>query len=142
MEHTSTICNMIDKPKHLKSAFIHEVEKPTTMKMSIWNAHQMARRQELLKNATIEDFNKPPKAEYVNEDQCKQIQAVWMPNPSSWKVPHSARMLKPSIIRPYCQKCPITPRNIPTDRSGNCKNNLGVQISKSTLKPCRSELLH
>jgi hypothetical protein len=24
MEHTSTICNMIDKPKHLKSDFIHE----------------------------------------------------------------------------------------------------------------------
>jgi hypothetical protein len=24
MEHTSTICNMIDKPKHLKYDFIHE----------------------------------------------------------------------------------------------------------------------
>jgi hypothetical protein len=42
MEHTSTICNMIDKPKHLKTAFIHEIEKPATMKMSIWNAQQMA----------------------------------------------------------------------------------------------------
>ena len=42
MEHASTICNMIDKPKHLKSAFIHEIEEPTTMEMSIWNAQQMA----------------------------------------------------------------------------------------------------
>jgi hypothetical protein len=24
MEHTSTICNMIDKPKHLRSNFIHK----------------------------------------------------------------------------------------------------------------------
>jgi hypothetical protein len=44
MEHTSTICNMIDKPKHLKSAFIHEIEEPATMKMSIWNAQQMAKK--------------------------------------------------------------------------------------------------
>jgi hypothetical protein len=44
MEHTSTICNMIDKPKHLKYAFIHEIEKPATMKMSIWNAQQMAKK--------------------------------------------------------------------------------------------------
>jgi hypothetical protein len=44
MEHTSTICNMIDKPKHLKSSFIHEIEKPATMKMSIWNAQQMAKK--------------------------------------------------------------------------------------------------
>jgi hypothetical protein len=44
MEHTSTICNMIDKPKHLKSAFIHEIEKLATMKMSIWNAQQMAKK--------------------------------------------------------------------------------------------------
>jgi hypothetical protein len=44
MEHTSTIRNMIDKPKHLKTAFIHEIEKPATMKMSIWNAQQMAPR--------------------------------------------------------------------------------------------------
>ena len=42
MEHTSTICNMIDKPKHLKSAFIQEIEKHATMKMPIWNAQQMA----------------------------------------------------------------------------------------------------
>ena len=27
MEHTSTIRNMIDKPKHLKTAFIHEIDK-------------------------------------------------------------------------------------------------------------------
>jgi hypothetical protein len=44
MEHTSTICNMIDKPKHLKYAFIHEIEKPATMKMPIWNAQQMAKK--------------------------------------------------------------------------------------------------
>jgi hypothetical protein len=44
MEHTSTICNMIDKPKHLKSSFIHEIEEPTTMKMSIWKNPQMAPR--------------------------------------------------------------------------------------------------
>jgi hypothetical protein len=35
MEHTSTICNMIDKPKHLKFDFIHKIEEPATMKMSI-----------------------------------------------------------------------------------------------------------
>jgi hypothetical protein len=44
MEHTSTICNMIDKPKHLKYAFIHEIEEPATMKMPIWNAQQMAKK--------------------------------------------------------------------------------------------------
>jgi hypothetical protein len=44
MEHTSTICNMIDKPKHLTSDFIHEIEEPATMKMSIWNAQQMAKK--------------------------------------------------------------------------------------------------
>ena len=44
MEHTSTICNIIDKPKHLKSACIHEIEKPATMKMSILNAQQMAKK--------------------------------------------------------------------------------------------------
>jgi hypothetical protein len=44
MEHTSTICNMIDKPKHLKYDFIHEIEEPATMKMPIWNAQQMAPR--------------------------------------------------------------------------------------------------
>ena len=42
MEHTSTICNMIDKPKHLKSIFIHKIEEPATMEMPIWNAQQMA----------------------------------------------------------------------------------------------------
>jgi hypothetical protein len=42
MEHTSTICNMIDKPKHFKSAFIHKIEEPATMEMPIWNAQQMA----------------------------------------------------------------------------------------------------
>jgi hypothetical protein len=42
MEHTSTICNMIDKTKHLKSAFIHKIEEPVTMEMSIWNAQYMA----------------------------------------------------------------------------------------------------
>jgi hypothetical protein len=35
---------MIDKPKHLKSAFIHEIEKPATMKLLIWNAQQMAKK--------------------------------------------------------------------------------------------------
>jgi hypothetical protein len=44
MEHTSTIRNMIYKPKHLKNDFIHEIEKPTTMKMPIWNAQQMAKK--------------------------------------------------------------------------------------------------
>ena len=44
MEHTSTICNMIDKPKHPKYDFIHEIEEPATMKMSIWNAQQMAKK--------------------------------------------------------------------------------------------------
>ena len=44
MEHTSNICNMIDKPKHPKYDFIHEIEEPTTMKMPIWNAQQMAIR--------------------------------------------------------------------------------------------------
>jgi hypothetical protein len=44
MEHTSTIRNMIDKPKHLKTAFIHEIEKPATRKMSIWNVQQMAEK--------------------------------------------------------------------------------------------------
>jgi hypothetical protein len=33
---------MIDKPKHLKYAFIHKIEEPATMKMLIWNAQQMA----------------------------------------------------------------------------------------------------
>ena len=33
---------MIDKPKHLKSAFIHKIEEPATMEMPIWNAQQMA----------------------------------------------------------------------------------------------------
>jgi hypothetical protein len=42
MEHTSTICNMIDKPKHLKYALIHKIEEPATMEMSIWNVQQMA----------------------------------------------------------------------------------------------------
>jgi hypothetical protein len=44
MEHTSTIRNMIDKPKHLKYDFIHAIEEPATMKMPIWNAQQMAPR--------------------------------------------------------------------------------------------------
>jgi hypothetical protein len=44
MEHTSTIRNMIDKPKHFKSAFIHEIENPATMKMLIWNAQYMAKK--------------------------------------------------------------------------------------------------
>ena len=44
MEHTSTIRNMIDKPKHLITAFIHKIEKPATMKMLIWNAQQMAKK--------------------------------------------------------------------------------------------------
>jgi hypothetical protein len=35
MEHTSTICNMIDKPKHFKYAFIHKIEEPATMEMPI-----------------------------------------------------------------------------------------------------------
>jgi hypothetical protein len=52
MEHTSTICNMIDKPKHLKSAFIHEIEEPATMKMSIWNAQQMAKKIDNIGAAT------------------------------------------------------------------------------------------
>jgi hypothetical protein len=42
MEHTSTIRNMIDNPKHLKTGFIHEIEGPATMKMPIWNAQQKA----------------------------------------------------------------------------------------------------
>ena len=46
MEHTSTICNMIDKPTHLKSTFIHEIEEPNTMKMSIWNAPLMSKKIE------------------------------------------------------------------------------------------------
>jgi hypothetical protein len=37
---------MIYKPKHLKSAFIHEIEKPATMKMPIWNDQQMAKNIE------------------------------------------------------------------------------------------------
>jgi hypothetical protein len=37
---------MIDKPKHLKFAFIHEIEKRATMKMPIWNAQQMANKIE------------------------------------------------------------------------------------------------
>jgi hypothetical protein len=44
MEHTSAICNMIDKPKHLKSSFIHKIEESATMKMLIWNAQQMAKK--------------------------------------------------------------------------------------------------
>jgi hypothetical protein len=44
MEHTSTIHNMIDKPKHFKTVFIHEIEKLATMKMMIWNAQQMAKK--------------------------------------------------------------------------------------------------
>jgi hypothetical protein len=44
MEHTSTIRNMIDKPKHLKYDFIHKIEEPATMKMPIWNAQQMAKK--------------------------------------------------------------------------------------------------
>jgi hypothetical protein len=63
MEHTSTICNMIDKPKHLKFAFIHEIEEPATMKMSIWNAQQMANKidnRSCYKKLSIIQ-NKPPK---------------------------------------------------------------------------------
>jgi hypothetical protein len=37
---------MVDKPKHLKSAFIHEIEELATMKMPIWNAQQMAKKIE------------------------------------------------------------------------------------------------
>jgi hypothetical protein len=44
MEHTSTICTRIDKPKHLNYDFIHEIEEPATMKMLIWNAQEMAPR--------------------------------------------------------------------------------------------------
>jgi hypothetical protein len=46
IEPTSTIFNMIDKPKHLKTTFIHEIEEPATMKMSIWiwNAQHMAKK--------------------------------------------------------------------------------------------------
>jgi hypothetical protein len=55
MEHTSTICNKIDKPKHLNSSLFIKIEKPATMKMPIWNAQQMAtkidNRYELLQNA-------------------------------------------------------------------------------------------
>jgi hypothetical protein len=32
MEHTSTICNMIDNSKHLKSVFIHEIKELATMR--------------------------------------------------------------------------------------------------------------
>jgi hypothetical protein len=35
---------MIDKPKHLKSSFIPEIEEPATMKMSIWNTQQLAKK--------------------------------------------------------------------------------------------------
>ena len=42
MEHTSTIYNMIENPKHLKYALIHKIEEPATMEMSIWNDQQMA----------------------------------------------------------------------------------------------------
>jgi hypothetical protein len=44
MEHTSTICNMIDKPKHLTFDFIHKIEEPAIMKIPIWNAQQMAKK--------------------------------------------------------------------------------------------------
>ena len=35
---------MIDKPKHLKYAFIHKIEELVIMKMPIWNAQQMAKK--------------------------------------------------------------------------------------------------
>jgi hypothetical protein len=44
MEHTSTIRNMIDKPKHLKYDFIHAIEETATMNMPIWNSQQMAKK--------------------------------------------------------------------------------------------------
>jgi hypothetical protein len=75
MEHTSTICNMIDKPKHLKSAFIHEIEEPATMKMSIWNAQQMAKKKTIEIGAATKCSNrrchKPPKAGYPMKTNAK-----------------------------------------------------------------------
>jgi hypothetical protein len=67
MEHTSTICNLTDKPKHPKYDFIHEIEKLATMKMSIWNAQHMDKKIDK-RDATkspIEDSNMPPKARYT-----------------------------------------------------------------------------
>ena len=78
MEHTSTICNIIDKPKHLKSAFIHEIEKPTTMKMSIWNAQQMAKKidnRSCYKMLPQEDY-KPLKAEHTVSTNTRNIWAI------------------------------------------------------------------
>ena len=69
----------------------------------------------------------------------RSIQADLNAKLSSWRMSCSNRRLKPSITRPCCQKCPITLINMPTDRSGNCKENPDVQIPKSTLKLRRSE---
>jgi hypothetical protein len=49
---------MIDKPKHLKSAFIHEIEEPATMKMPIWNAQQMAPRKDNRNRAATKCSNR------------------------------------------------------------------------------------
>ena len=54
---------MIDKPKHLNSDFIHEIEEPATMKMPIWNAQHMANKidnRSCYKKLSIIE-NKPPK---------------------------------------------------------------------------------
>ena len=60
---------MIDKPKHLKYAFIHEIEKPATMKMPIWNAQQMAKKID--NRAATKYSNKPPKVGYTMKTEYK-----------------------------------------------------------------------
>jgi hypothetical protein len=95
MEHTSAICNMIDKTKHLKSAFIHEIEKPATMKMPIWNAQQMAPRQkyELLQKAP-DNTKKASKGWIRDEDQYQGRSGRMKCRNPNWMMPHLVGMLK------------------------------------------------
>jgi hypothetical protein len=50
---------MINKPKHLKSVFIHEIKEPATMNMLIWNGQQIAKKR-CYKNLSIIQ-NRPPR---------------------------------------------------------------------------------
>jgi hypothetical protein len=97
MEHTSTICNMIDKPKHLKSAFIHEIEEPATMKMPIWNAQQMApiKKIEAATKCSNRRYNKPPKAEYTMKTNARVDLGRMKCQPPSWKMPRPAETEDP-----------------------------------------------
>ena len=86
MEHTSTICNMIDKPKHLKSAFIHKIEEPPKMKMPIWNTQQMAKKI---------DNRATTKCSWQYKISLQRLDKIWRPMPS-------AKPLKLEDATPCC----------------------------------------